>query len=331
MTKLKVTAWADATRAVENAKTVVVIGHISPDGDAIGTMLGLTNALRMMGKQVDTVVEGGCSDYLMFLPGADTIQSGLKTGDWDLFISVDTSDEERTGEPGNYARLHSKSVINLDHHATNTLFGNVQLVDESAVSATEMAYTWLRFMDFDLTFNVAQPLLCGLVTDTLGFRTSNVTAHTLYIAQQLMAAGAVLTEITQRTLDTRSILAVNLWKNALPSVEMHAGGVIALEITQEDLKTAGLRDVTDGGLVGFLVRTNEAMISVVFKETEEGEINVSMRSKPGYDVAAVAFSLGGGGHVQAAGATIPGPMADAKKRVLGLLKEAARNGKPHIV
>lgn len=321
--------WHAATQAVQEASTILVVTHIFPDGDAIGSLLGLGNALREMGKAVDLAVDGGNLDFLSFLPGADSILSKLEGDDrtWDLMISVDASDESRTGEAGEFGRAHSKKVINLDHHATNTMFGDIHVVDRVAASATQVIFDWLRTMNWNFSRDVALPLLTGLVTDTLGFRTSNTTADTLDVARHLMKAGATLAEITERTLDTRSYLTVNLWKHALQSVELHEGGVIVAQITQEDVKRAGLADIVDAGLVGFLIRVNEANIAAVFKEDADGKIGLSLRSKPGFDVAQVAFNLGGGGHKQASGATIEGSLDEVRKRVLPLLKQAAKQGK----
>jgi phosphoesterase RecJ-like protein len=322
----KTTNWDDAERAVLTAETILIVSHLSPDGDAVGSLLGIANALRALGKTIVSALDDSVPDILRFLPNSDTVQTTLTDGDWDLMISVDSSDEERTGKCGAYGRLHSKTVINIDHHATNVMFGNIHLVDPTAVSATEVIFQLLKTMNFKFSPEVATPLLTGLVTDTLGFRTNNVKPDTLLIAHELMGYGATLTEITARTLGNKSFLAVNLWKYALATVQLHEGGVISAEITQESLKRAGLNDLTDSGLVGFLVKVNEAMISVVFKETIDGRIEISLRSKPGFDVSAVALSLGGGGHQQASGATIDGPMESAKKRVLPLLRNCAKEG-----
>ncbi len=318
---------AAATQAVNQAESILIVTHVSPDGDAYGSMLALAEALRNAGKRVDCAVDGGATDFTSFLAGNDQVRGKLTEGEWDLMISVDASDEERTGEVGAYGRQHSKQVINLDHHKTNTGFGDIHVVDVAAVSATEVVYRWLRWMERPITAAVAQPLLTGLVTDTLGFRTSNVTADTLAVAQDLMQAGASLTLVTERMLDSRSYQVVSLWKEALASVKLHEGGVIVAQVTQENIKKAGLADITDGGLVGFLIKVNEAMIALVLKENEDGRVEISMRSKPGYDVAGVALEVGGGGHAQAAGATIDGPLEAAQKRVLPLLKKAARKGK----
>lgn len=327
MTSIKTTQWKEAAEAVESAQSILVVTHVSPDGDAIGSMLGLVNGLRSIGKVVDCAVDEGSPSMFNYLPGVEGVYPKLYKGEWDLMISSDASDEERTGLVGEYGRAHSKVVINLDHHATNTMFGDIHLVDSDAVSAAEVVFRWFETMNLELTREIAMPILTGMVTDTLGFRTSNVTADTLGIAQELMRAGASLTEVTARALDNKNFLTINLWKRALAKTELHAGGIISAEISQDDLRSAGLFDNGDQGLVGFLIKVDEAMISVVFKETPEGEVNISLRSKPGFDVSQVAFSLGGGGHKQASGATIKGTMEEVKARVMPLLREAAKAGK----
>ncbi len=327
MTTIKRTDWADATALIQSAQKIVVVTHVSPDGDAFGSMLGLVNGLLSLGKQVDCAVDEGVDDYMAFLPNSEMIQSKLIEGEWDVLISTDASDEQRTGECGAYARAHSQKVINLDHHATNTLFGDAYLIDSTAVSATEVVFRWFETMNLSFDKNIALPLLTGLVTDTLGFRTSNVTADTLSIAQKLMSAGASLAEVTARTLDNRPFDAIRIWRYALATAELHEGGVLSTHVTLENAKEVGMTEANDLGLVGFLVKVDEAMISVVFKEVDGGRINVSMRAKTGFNVSQVAFALGGGGHIQAAGATVDGTLDEVKARVIPMLVEAAKSGK----
>lgn len=314
------TDWDQAAAAIRTAQSILIVTHIGPDGDAIGSLLGLGNALRVSGRKVICAVDGGIPGFLDFLPGASTVVDQLKSGTWDVMVSVDASDEERTGEVGAYGRANSKRVINLDHHVTNTFFGDIYLVMPSAVSATEVIYHWLNFMQYTLTPEAAIPLLTGLVTDTLGFRIRSVTTQTLQIAIRLMEAGASLFDITTRTLDSKPYRVLELWKNALPSASLN-GQVIEAVVSRADLQKAGLDEVTDGGLVSLLNTVNEARIAVVFKELEDGRIEISMRSKPGYDIAQVAFSVGGGGHQQASGATIDGPLEAARARILPLLRQ----------
>ena len=326
MTMIKQTDWAEATALIQLAQKIVVVTHVSPDGDAFGSMLGLVNGLLSLGKQVDCAVDEGIDDYMSFLPNSEMVQSKLTEGEWDVLISTDASDEQRTGECGAYARAHSNKVINLDHHATNTLFGDVYLIDSTAVSATEVVFRWFETMNLPFDKKIALPLLTGLVTDTLGFRTSSVTADTLSIAQKLMSAGASLAEVTARTLDNRPFDAIRIWRYALATAELHEEGVLSAHVTLENAKEVGMTEANDLGLVGFLVKVDEAMIAVVFKEVEGGKINVSMRAKTGFNVSQVAFALGGGGHIQASGATIDGTLDEVKARVIPMLVEAAKSG-----
>jgi phosphoesterase RecJ-like protein len=317
------TDWSAASQAAADSKTILVVTHVKPDGDAIGSLVGLANALREQGKTVTAVVDGGVPGAFQFLPGVEYIQSTLVSGSWDLMVSVDASDEERTGLAGVFGRARSQRVINLDHHPTNTGFGDILLVMPEAVSATEIVFRWLPSMGHPLSPGVAVPLLAGLVTDTLGFRTSNVNPTTLDIAQQLMEAGASLAEMMQRTLVSKPFSAVQLWREALPSVKME-DSIISAVITRANLKRAHLADVTDSGLIGVLISVEEAAIAVIFKETAEGRVEISLRSKPGFDVSEVALGLGGGGHKQASGATINGPLEAAQARVMPLLRAAVK-------
>jgi phosphoesterase RecJ-like protein len=319
------TDWAEASAALQAASSILIVTHVNPDGDALGSMLGLGNVLRERGKKITCAVDGGVPGFLNFLPGASSVVDELKKGRWDLMISVDASDEERTGLVGTYGRAHAGAVINLDHHATNTFFGDLYLVMPEAVSAAEVVYHWMRHLGYTISEAAAVPLLTGLVTDTLGFRTSAVTADTLAIAIALMQAGASLPDIINRTLSSKAYRVIQLWKEALTTVRLD-GAVIEASILQTALRQAEFEEVTDGGLVSLLNSVNEARVAVVFKELEDGRIEISMRCKPGLDVAQVALSVGGGGHQQAAGATIDGPLEAARERILPLLKQIAQNG-----
>lgn len=319
------TQWAEATSAILAAERVLIVTHINPDGDAIGSALGLANQLQAQGKAVTVAVDGGTPPFLRFLPGAELIQAELAAGAWDVMISTDASDEIRTGSVGAYGRAKSRQVINLDHHTTNTGFGDILLVDAEAASAAEVVYAWWQSAGFTITRDVAMPLLTGLVTDTLGFRTSSTTPRTLETAQHLMAAGASLPEITARTLETRPYTVVKVWQKVLTSIELDQG-VISADITQDDLQVDGLDPDEEIGLVGWLRQVDEAMVAVVFTEQEDGTVKLSMRSKRGYDVAQVALSLGGGGHKQASGATVNGSLAAVRDRVMPLLIAAVQQG-----
>lgn len=322
--------WTGATALVQAAKRILIVTHVNPDGDAIGSMLGLGNALMQMGKSVDMAVEDGVPNYLKFLPNSEKVYAKLTTSKWDVLISVDASDEERSGSVGAYGRHHCAQVINLDHHVSNTGFGNVQLVMPDAVSATEVVYHWLGHMGITtLTPLVAVPLLTGLLTDTMGFRTSNVKAQTLGIAQALMDAGASLAEITARTLDSKPFNAVRLWARVLPSITLE-DEVVCVQIQTSDFQELGLHDISDAGLVSLLNQIDEARAAVIFMEVHDNKVKLSFRCKLGYDVSAVAVALGGGGHKQAAGATVSGGLEEVRARVLPMLKQVVVEGHKNI-
>lgn len=318
--------WVEATRCVDDANAILVVTHVKPDGDAIGSLLGLTLALREKGKAADAAVDNGVPEAFHFLSGGGEVSAALKTGRWDVMISVDASDEERTGEVGAFGRANTPRVVNLDHHPTNTLFGDIHLVLPEAVSTTEIIFQWLHHMGITLSQPVATALLTGLVTDTIGFRTSNVNPTTLEIGRQLMLAGAPLYDIITRTLVNKPLSYIELWKQVFPSVEAR-DGIISAVVSQENLNQAGLSDTTDGGLVSMLAAAEEPVVAVVFKEQPANKVEISLRSKPGYDVGSVAFSLGGGGHNQAAGATVGGTVEEARARIMPLLDRIVRQGK----
>jgi phosphoesterase RecJ-like protein len=172
-----------------------------------------------------------------------------------------------------------------------------------------------------LSVHVATCLLHGILSDTLGFRTSNTTADVLKTATRLIEAGAPLAYLTDRIFNHRPLGMIQMWTRALQQLKLE-GRILYSEITQGMRREVGYDQDGDAGLVNFINTTNEADIAVVFSELQDGQINVSIRSVVGYDVSKVASQLGGGGHAQAAGCTLPGPLEDAKARVLLLLQQA---------
>ncbi|MBE0689977.1 MAG: bifunctional oligoribonuclease/PAP phosphatase NrnA [Anaerolineae bacterium] len=322
---MKAPQWTEATRVLDSAARILLVTHLQPDGDAIGSLLGFGNALRIRGRTIDMAVDDGVPDFLRWLPGADTVKRGLTEGSWDVMVSLDSSDEERSGDCGIYGRANSRLVINVDHHPSNTMFGDMHIVVPDAVSTTEIVQDWLSRMGQSLTTEIAEPLLVGLVTDTLGFRTSNVTSRTLMLAQALLATGASLSTAVARTLNSKPYKSIALWKRVLSSVALD-DGLISGMISREDWKAAGFDEASDTGLVGYLIATDEAKVAVVYKERADGQVEISLRSKPGYNVSTAAVSLGGGGHTQASGATIPGPLNTAQARVEPTLRAVLLNG-----
>jgi phosphoesterase RecJ-like protein len=321
--------WEKANSLVADAGTILVLTHVGPDGDAIGSMLGLAHALRRQGKTVITAVDGGVPGDLAFIPGSESVHASLNGAPVDLTIAVDCGDETRMGEVGQVALKSSAPLINLDHHGTNTLFGTANLVDLNTVAAAEGVLDWLDRLGFDLDQTTAHCLLTGIITDTLCFRTDNVTGETLGKAQRLMVHGAPLAEIVYRTVSRKSYAALRLWARVMPSVRLE-DHVIWAVITQVMFKDVDYPGWDDAGLVGTLAKTEEAYISAVFKEKPDGGIEIGFRAVPGFDTASVAVLLGGGGHKLASGATVHESLDTLVPRVIEMLKAEVRRGQPLV-
>lgn len=318
--------WEKATALVHDAQRVLVLSHVGPDGDAFGSLLGMAHALRRLGKDVITALDGGVLPEFMFLPGAEDVHEALDSVDVDLTIAVDCGDESRMGKVGQVALATGKPLINLDHHRTNTLFGDANLVDERTVAAAEGVMDWLPRLGVELDAEIALCLLVGVVTDTLCFRTDNVTSDTLGKAQTLMFFGASLSDIVQRTVNHRSYAGVRLWSVVMPSVQM-AEHVMWAEITQEMFRRAEYDGFDDAGLVSMLVQTEGVYIAVVFREKPDGAVELGIRAVPGYDTSGVAVALGGGGHPAASGATVHEPLSVVVPRAVKMLQAVIRNGR----
>jgi phosphoesterase RecJ-like protein len=316
-------AWSAAEGHLRRAQRILAITHVSPDGDAIGSLLGFTHAMRGLGK----VVTPACQDHphprFHYLNGVrDIAQSG--NGNFDLIVSLDAADMARLGTvyiPAQHAHL---PIVVFDHHITNTGFGAVNVIEAECSSTAEIVLALLRRMDVPITPDIANALLTGIITDTQAFRTSNTTPGTLAAAMDLMRCGGNLQEVTRQALTLRTFDSLRLLGAGLANAKVD-GRVAYATIPRKLRKELDVKeDRGDAGLVGMLVTAYEVDVATVFVELASGEIDISFRAQPGFDVSQVALELGGGGHPAAAGCTLPGPMRDAVNRVLPRLKQVIR-------
>ncbi len=307
-----------AARLIRSAHSPLLVCHVAPDGDAIGSLSGLGRALRQMKLEPTTACSDPIPSRFRYIPGAGDIVRNAKFS-FDLVISLDCSDLERLGHFVHMPAFDSAPLLNIDHHLTNLHFGTVDLVDAEASSTAEVVLRLLDHMGVSLDTELATCLLTGIVTDTRGFRTSNVTIQVMEATLRLMKAGASLPGITRCGLDRRPTAAIQLWGTALANLQS-AGRVIWTSITPEMRRAAGYSGNGDAGLVSFLISAEDADVAAVFVEREDGRIEIGLRALPGFDVGHVALVLGGGGHALAAGCTLPGPMEKAQARVLVALQ-----------
>lgn len=304
---------------VESARRILLVTHVFPDGDAIGSLLGLGELLQAQGKNVTLVCDDPLPEVYAWMPGAAQVLQAPE-GAYDLMISLDCSDRRRMGQAvEDY--VSTVPLLNIDHHITNAGYGTANWVDPSSVATAQMILEWAESMDWDLTEAVATCLLTGIVTDTRAFRTQNVGAAALRAALRLMEAGASLKDVTRRALEQRPLAATRLWGEAIDRVELR-DGILWTEVTQAMRRRWDLDEDGDSGLTNFLSGVREARVVVVFSEHDDGTVDVGMRAGPGYDVAEVATQLGGGGHPQAAGCTLDGELLEVKRRVLALVQQS---------
>jgi phosphoesterase RecJ-like protein len=308
---------------IRDARRVIVITHVAPDGDAIGSLLGLGWALHWLGKEYTLACADPVPRRFTYLPGSEAIVTGPQS-EYDLVISVDCADLERLGAAYDDS-LANLPLINIDHHVTNTHFGTVNWVDTEAASAAELALSLVESLDVPLDSDIALCLLNGIVTDTRGFRIPNTPLRTMRAALKLMEAGARLPEITDHVFNHRPFSAMCLWGKALNSVQLEER-VIWSQITQEMRQECTSSEPGDAGLISFLSTPDEADVAIVFIEEDDSRIKVEMRSVPGVDVSTVALNLGGGGHPQAAGCTLGGNLNDVQEQVLTAVKKILKDG-----
>jgi phosphoesterase RecJ-like protein len=297
---------------IQAAKDICLISHERPDGDAVGSLLALTVSLQQSGKTAVPVLADGVPGRFRFLPGAHAVQSHLPDS-WDLLICVDSGDLGRLGlDPGLFGRAPD---VNIDHHPTNTEFAGVNIVDSAAASTAEILYDMILALEMPLDLDVATNLLAGIVNDTIGFRTTNVTPKVLRTAADLLERGAPLAQIYERCLSQRSFVAARYWGSGLSNLERD-GGLIWASLSLKDRERIGYPGPDDADLVDLLSTIDGGEIVVILVEQPGGKTKVSWRCQDGLDVSGLAASFGGGGHKPAAGAVIEGSLADVKARVL---------------
>lgn len=302
------------------AKNVLIASHVRPDGDAVGSLLGLGLALPQAGKHVQMVLADGVPSSFRHLEGADQVKSKIE-GTFDTFITVDCADFKRTGRPFESIR---KPDVNIDHHITNEKFGKLNLIEGEEVATAAILTNHLPAWGFEITKSVADALLTGIITDTLGFRTSNVTPETMRQAAALMDGGADLPELYMRGLVRRSFEAARYWGAGLANLERKDGMVWA-RLTLADRKAAGYSGNDDADIINVISAVDGYKVGMVFVEQSDNHVKISWRAlESGIDVSPIAQKFGGGGHAAAAGADAAGTLDEVIKNALQSTKEMLR-------
>lgn len=309
-----------ARALLDGAAAVAVVSHERADGDAVGSMLGLALSLRRRGQRAVPVLAGGLAPRFGFLPAAAEVEPHVPAAT-DLLVAVDCADLARTALPAE--ELRRPAGINIDHHPTNTRFAHVNLVDPQAASTSQILFRLSGPLGLTVDPDVATNYLAGLVSDTIGFRTPNVTPDVLRLAADLEGRSGRLAQVYEHLLHRRSFAAARYWGAGLGRLERR-DGVIWARLTLEDRLASGYSGSDDADLVNLLGTIEGADVCLVFIEQTGGQVKVSWRSRNGLDVSRLAQAFGGGGHEPAAGATIPGAMDEVVEQVVEATVRALR-------
>lgn len=319
--------YAEAAEALRSASAITLTTHINPDADGLGAGLALLLALDKLGKPVRFLCPSKPASIYAFLPGFTRIQAVIGKAEAealpaaDLMLSCDCGDRERLGD---VLTVKRRLLLNLDHHASNTRFGDLNLVDEVAEASGVVARRLLQRLGSPLDREQAECLYAALVFDTGRFMHSNTTPHTFRFAAELMETGIDAAAINRRLTYTRSAKDLALQRLAIEHLAVDADPRLAgIALPASAIETVGepedWGDLVEiprslaGVEVAYLMRERKA-------KTGGNEVRVSLRSNPPFRVEPVARRFGGGGHHQAAGCTVPGTLAEAQQAVLPLLR-----------
>jgi bifunctional oligoribonuclease and PAP phosphatase NrnA len=310
--------------ALNNCKTVLISVHKNPDGDALGSQIGLMLALEKIGKEVFAHNLDPVPEIYRFLPGTDRITTGPSVkGTYDAFLVLD-ADPPRTGLfNGSWP---ARTLINIDHHVTNPREWPLTWLDPDATATGEMIYRLMTGLKIPLDKDIALCLYTAIFTDTGSFRYSNTTAESMRIAATLIEAGADPWTVTENVYESYAFKRINLLGKVLSGIERSQDGRIAWVLVTDDLyrQTGTSAEDTDN-FVNFVRSVKGVEVAVLFRQTGAAQYKISLRAKGRVDLSGLATSLGGGGHKNAAGGVLDGPFTVVRDRVLNAVaQELAR-------
>lgn len=314
------TEYKMAIEEINKAKSIYIVSHIQPDGDNIGSLLGLGLALKKVDKDVFFLKTDNIPKDFLFLPNIELIKD-YDGGDIDLLITLDSSDEGRLGTNEELLAKAGK-VINIDHHLSNTNYGHINIVDSDAAATCEMVFKLIKKLEIQIDKDIATCLYTGISTDTGSFMYENANEETHLIAAELLKIGIDKQEININIWQNKSLLKTKLFIKTLESLETYFDDKVAIvQVSRDNLRSIGASMEDSEGIVSFVRDIDTVEVAIMLKEFEEDEIKVSMRSKKYIDVSQVCAQFGGGGHKKASGCTINSNLKEAKKDLIDALEK----------
>lgn len=313
-------SFATIREQIDAHDRFVLLSHVRPDGDAIGSQLGLAHGLLEMGKEVTLLTEDGVPSSLAFLPGTDLIKTpdGYTEIDAEVVFALDTATKPRLGDKVNAAVAGISNWINIDHHITNPRYANFNHIDSDSPATGQILYDCMETTEIPINQASADNLYAAISTDTGSFQFPSTTAKTYRIGASLVEKGVRLGEINQLLYENFPYRRIELLRELLNSLKVTANGQVASwRLTQETVQRLGLELDDSEGLIDHLRSIQGVHVAVFFEELDTGKIRVSSRSKDDrVSVSGICSTFGGGGHTLAAGARMTGPIEDAESKFL---------------
>lgn len=294
----------------------LVCSHSRPDGDAVGSMLAMGMLLEALGKRADLVTADRIPNIYRGLPQAEDIRTAMRVhGPYDAVILLECDSLERTRLLG----MEPFYQVNIDHHPTGRNFGHLNWIDQKAASVGELVYRLIQAAGVRITAEMATCIYTTILTDTGSFCYGGTSAPTFALAEELTRAGADPIRIAQEVYFSTPASKLLLVGAALTNLKRE-GRLAWLWVTHGDMVRTCAAEEDCEGIVNYALAISGVEVAAFFRELPEGEIRLSLRSKGKFDVAAIAARLGGGGHENAAGVTLDGPLQQTAARILAELK-----------
>lgn len=318
--------FAPLAELIRSHERFAVVAHIHPDGDAIGSTLALGTALKNMGKHVVMMNEDGVPSNLSFLPGVEEIIiTPAEPLDVEVAVSVDNGALKRLGERSVHALSGAKLWVNIDHHQTNEMFGDVQCVLPEECATGALLYYFFKYMDIPITPVMRDALYVAVSTDTGSFQYQMTTAAVMELAADLIRMGVNVQDINRELYQEKPWVKMQLFREVLNGMQLTPDGKIcSFCLTNEAKKRIGCQPEDTEGLIDLLRSVQGVWLAAYLEEVEDDpRIRISLRSKiPVISVSELAARFGGGGHAMAAGVRIKGPIEEVRSIILTAMQEA---------
>ncbi len=314
-------------RVIQDSRVFLIASHVNPEGDAIGSALALAEGLETIGKDVTVYFDDTIPYPYRFMPHMERVVHDVEGRVFDVTIAVDCGELERLGK--GFYRIGERGIfVNIDHHSTNDLFGDINLIDDGASATGEMVYRILKELGVPLSRTMATNLYVAILMDTGSFRYSSATPEAFRIAAELVEIGVDPWEIAKRLYESHPLERLRLLGYSLGTLELKGGGRVALMVVTEEMyrKSGASKEMTES-FVNYPRSIEGVKVALFIRQIGERRDKLSLRAKEEVDVGRVASLFGGGGHRRAAGCVMEGDLEDVKERIVDAIEGVLKDGR----